>query len=310
MNENGNKEVLDWLLTGDPSIAFQATRDLMNGGRAKLDRLQQDIGEEGWGSDFMRYRANNGLWGGGYYLPKWVSTHYTLLDLKNLCFPLGNKKVSNSVALVLEAQRGENGGISYGRRKSDVCVNGMILNFASYFTPADERLKSIVDFLLSVYLEDGGWNCKYEKGAMHSSLHSTLSVLEGLSEFSRTGNGYRASEISQAKKVGIEFLLVHRLFRSHRTGKVIDPKMLMLTYPPRWRYDILRVLDYLQSANVEYDERMEDALSVIRKKKRKDGAWVLEGKHVGMVHFEMEKTGNPSRWNTLRALRVLRHFDK
>ena len=133
------KEVIDWLLSGDASIAYQAKRDLLNSGEAALRKSQRKIAEEGWGSEFVKYRASNGLWGGGYYLPKWISTHYTLLDLKNLYFPKGNDKVSHSVSLVLDAQKGTNGGISYGRRKSDVCVNGMILNFASYFIGSDER---------------------------------------------------------------------------------------------------------------------------------------------------------------------------
>ncbi len=164
------KDVIDWLESGDVSIAYQAKRDLLHIDESKLKKLQRKIGEEGWGCEFVKYRANNGLWGGGYYLPKWISSHYTLLDLKNLYFPKGNDKVTQSVSLVLDAEKGTNGGISYGRRKSDVCVNGMILNFASYFMMEDERLDRIVDFLLNIYLEDGGWNCKYDKGAMHSSL--------------------------------------------------------------------------------------------------------------------------------------------
>ncbi|HSY75771.1 MAG TPA: prenyltransferase/squalene oxidase repeat-containing protein [Bacteroidia bacterium] len=303
-----NKENIDWLLSGDVSIIYQVKRDLLDASGADLKKLQLRIAEEGWGKEFMRFRNKDGLWGGGFYLPKWTSAHYTLLDIKNLGFPKGNDEINYSVSLILDSERSKDGGISYSRKNSDVCVNGMILNFGSYLLSTHKTLNDIVDYLLNVQMEDGGWNCKHLKGATHSSLHSTLSVLEGLLEFTASGNTYRIKEIKQAEKKGIEFLLVHHLFKSHRTGKVIDPKMLMLPYPSRWRYDILRVLDYLQKANAPYDKRMDDALSIIRKKQNTDGCWSLQGKYQGLVHFDMEKTGTPSRWNTLRALRVLKHF--
>ncbi len=299
---------IDWLLSGDASIIYQTKRDLLETSETELKKLQSKIALEGWGKQFLEYRNSDGLWGGGYYLPKWTSTHYTLLDLKNLGFPKGNEKINESVMLILNSERGKNGGISYSRKFSDVCVNGMILNFGTYFIRKHKSLNEIVDFLLSTQMQDGGWNCQYLKGATHSSLHSTLSVLEGLCEYIIAGNVNMIREIMQAKKKGIEFLMVHHLFKSHHTGETIDPKMLKLTYPSRWRYDILRVLDYLQNASVPYDKRMDDALRILHNKQTPEGFWKLEGKHNGLVHFEMEKAGQPSRWNTLRALRVLKHF--
>lgn len=171
-------------------------------------------------------------------------------------------------------------------------------------------------------MSDGGWNCAHLKGATHSSLHTTLCVLEGLNEFKSCPKDpsdkkkYRTDEIVRAEKLGIEFLLVHHLYKSHRTGEVIDPKMLRLSYPSRpkdpsdWRYDILRALDYLRTTQKYYDERMSDALILIEKKQHENGKWLLQTKHEGETHFEMEKVGKPSRWNTLRALRVLNHFSQ
>jgi hypothetical protein len=146
------------------------------------------------------------------------------------------------------------------------------------------------------------------QGATHSSLHSTISVLEGLWEYKQNGYTYRLAELDLIAKASVEFILQHRLYKSDKTGEVIDRRMILLSFPSRWYYDILRALDYFQSAGIEYDSRMEDSLEVLRSKRRKDGAWPVQNRHPGAIHFEMEKTGGPSRWNTLRALRVFRHF--
>ena len=185
----------------------------------------------------------------------------------------------------------------------------MFLNYAAYFGMKADDLKSIIDFLLNEQMDDGGFNCySNRKGATHSSMHTTLSVIEGILEYSRNGYQYRLGELQEVEAESREFLLRHKLFQSHRTGKIIDKKMLMLSYPSRWRYDILRALDYFCFAGVEYDPRMDEAMNVLLKKRKADGRWPLQAKHPGQTHFDMEKTGQPSRWNTLRALRVLNHF--
>jgi hypothetical protein len=154
-----------------------------------------------------------------------------------------------------------------------------------------------------------GFNCRSNrKGAVHSSLHTTLSVAEGILEYSKHGYKYRKVELQEAEQRSREFILQHRLYKSDKTGKIIDKKMVMLSYPSRWRYDILRALDYFQDARVGHDIRMDDAIEVLLKKRRKDGKWPLQMKHAGQTHFDMEKSGEASRWNTLRALRVLKHF--
>jgi hypothetical protein len=167
----------------------------------------------------------------------------------------------------------------------------------------------MIDFLVGTQMPDGGFNCQSNRqGATHSSLHSTLSVLEGIHEYLSNGYTYRAKELEQIAGMAREFMLQHRLFRSDKTGEIISPNFLMLSYPGRWFYDILRALDYLRAAGVEYDPRMQDALDVLTSKRRKDGAWPLQRKISGLTHFDMEKPGQPSRWNTLRALRVMNHF--
>lgn len=304
------KQVINWLLSGDVSIQYQAQRDLLNSDQS---RLQNRISREGWGKRLLSRRRNDGHWGRGFYQPKWIATHYTLLDLKNLGISPKTLTIKQSVEQVLENEKGTDGGLlPHGiNRKSDVCVSAMVLNYSSYFYVNEDALRSIVDFLLLQHMTDGGFNChSNRKGAVHSSLHSTLSVAEGIWEYRQRRYQYRVSELIEAEERAREFILQHRLFRSDRTGEIIDKKMPMLSYPSRWRYDILRALDYFQLVGAEYDERMDDAVNVLIKKRRKDGKWPLQAKHPGQTHFDMEKTGQASRWNTLRALRVLKHFEK
>jgi hypothetical protein len=301
-------ELLKWLLEGDVSIQYQVHRDLLGSDKKSL---RTRIAKEGWGKAFLSRRRKNGHWGQRFYQPKWISTHYTLLDLKNLGISPHNKECRETIAMVLNENKAPDGGLNPHTeiKNSDVCINGMGLNYACYFGADENELHSIVDFILSQQLQDGGFNCQLNRsGAVHSSLHSTISILEGILEYKNNGYKYRVSDLTKAESASREFILQHKLFRSHRTGKIIDKKMLMLSYPSRWKYDILRALDYFQFAGVKYDSRMDDAVEILLKKRRKDGTWPVQAKHPGQVHFDMEKTGGASRWNTLRALRVLKHF--
>lgn len=303
--------VITWLMEGDAAIRYQVSRDMLRVKQDALRELQRKISTEGWGAKFLGKQKSNGHWGISFYQPKWTSTHYTLLDLKTIGLPPDNEQAQKAVAMILEQPTGTNGGINLAQslHTSDVCVNGMILNFGAYFLPGHERLHRVVDFLLEVPMADGGWNCRYlNKDTSHSSLHSTLSVLEGLLQFRRSSGNYRIQQIRTAEKRAIEFLLNHHLYQSHRTGNIIDPRFLRLSFPCRWRYDILRCLDHLRDADTAYDARMQSALNILMGKKDKNGRWPLQEKHKGAVHFDMEKVGTPSRWNTLRALRVLDHF--
>jgi hypothetical protein len=185
----------------------------------------------------------------------------------------------------------------------------MFLHYACYFKVPEKPLYSIVDFVIAQHMADGGFNCRSNRqGAVHSSLHTTISVLEGIWEYGRQGYKYRLTELEAMAGAAREFVLQHQLFLSDHTGEIIDNKYLMLSYPSRWRYDILRALDYFQAAGIAYDDRMQPALDVLSKKRRNDRTWPVQARHAGQTHFDMEQTGGPSRWNTLRALRVLKHF--
>lgn len=302
-------EIIKWLLDGDVAIQYQVHRDLL--GKNKND-LRRKIDTEGWGAQFLAKQNIDGHWGKKFYQPKWISTHYTLLDLRNLCINPMNRNITNTINMVLSDEKGKDGGIlPIGADQiCDVCVNGMFLNYASYFKPDLEKMKSIIDFIVSQKLEDGGFNCEFNsrKGAVHSSLHSTISVLEGITEFEKNGYNYRLEELLEAKQSSIEFILNHQLYRSHRTGEIINNSFLKFPYPSRWYYDILRALDYFQYSNTEYDVRMQPAIDILLQKRNKENTWNLNAKYPGKVHFDMEVAGKPSRWNTLRALRVLNHF--
>jgi len=303
-----DEKVLSWLLDGDVAIQYQVHRDLL---ASEKPHLRDRIACEGWGAKFLGFRKKEGHWGRGFYQPKWISSHYTILDLKNLGISPDHPELIDSVLIILRDNKGDDGGINPSGtiKQSDACINGMFLNYASYFKVEEEALHSLVDFLIEQHMWDGGFNCRANRqGAIHSSLHTTISVLEGILEYNANKYAYRLAELEQIAAEAREFILQHHLFLSDHTGEIIDKRMLMLSYPSRWKYDILRALDYFQGAGIKYDPRMRHALDVLWNKRRKDNRWPVQARHPGQTHFDMEKTGGPSRWNTLRALRVLKHF--
>lgn len=300
--------LIRWLLQGDVSIQYQVHRDLLGTDRPEL---QARISEEGWGARFLSKRLPNGHWGREFYQPKWISTHYTLLDLKTLQIRPDHPVTNESVEIIAGENKSDDGGINPGKtiKQSDVCVNGMFLNYACYFGIDQGHLHSVIDFILDQQLPDGGFNCQFNRqGARHSSMHSTISLLEGMWEYKRNGYTYRVAELDTASEAARKFLLLHRLYKSDHTGEIIHKNFLRLSFPGRWYYDILRALDYFQDAGAAWDERMSDAIEVLLSKRRSDGRWPLQAKIPGKVHFEMEKAGRPGRWNTLRALRVLKRY--
>lgn len=301
-------DIIGWLLEGDPAIQYQTHRDLL--GEERPD-LRARIATEGWGARFLACRNPDGSWGQRFYQPKWTSSHYTLLDLRTLCIAPDNPLIGDSVRSIFAELKGADGGIlcSARDRQSDVCLNGMVLNYASYFGMPEKHLRSVVDFLLTEHMADGGFNCQSNRsGAQHSSLHSTLSVLEGIQEYADNGYRYRLNELQQAAAEAREFILLHRLYKSDRTGEIIRKDFLQLSFPPRWFYNILRSFDHFRAAGAPWDDRMADALDVLMSKRKRDGRWPLQAAHSGQVHFRMEEPRQSSRWNTLLALRVLKSY--
>jgi hypothetical protein len=201
----------------------------------------------------------------------------------------------------------KDGGINFfaSINYSETCINGMILSLLAYFKHPDERMHSVADYLLNEQMPDGGWNCRRRLGDSHASFHTTISVLEGLRDYIETFPA-RANSITAARDRAHQLLFEHKLYQSHRTGKPADPAMTRMAFPTRWRYDFLRGLEYFQSIQVTPNEDMQPAIHLLLNKRDRAGKWTQNKPMSGKVYFDMEEIGQPSRWNTLRALRVLK----
>ncbi|MGH9966372.1 MAG: hypothetical protein ACREBG_00855, partial [Pyrinomonadaceae bacterium] len=297
------------------AIRWQALQDLVGAAERAVEHERRKVARDGWGARLLAKQNAEGKWAGGLssegglYSPKWISTTYTMLMLRDFGLPATNRQARKACALLLDGGLQKDGGINYGwRGRSETCITGMVVSILSHFKHDDERLDTIADHLLEQQMTDGGWNCQRPYGATHASLNTTISVLEGLRLY-ELHRGRKVREVRAAQRRGREFLLVHRLFRSHRTGEIIKPVFTRFSFPPRWHYDILRALDYFQAVNAPRDPRLAEAIDIVRSSQRKDGRWALQHSYKGKTYFELERLGAPSRWNTLRALRVLRWWD-
>ena len=296
--------VTEWLLESDPAIRWQVMRDLTDAGAKQVNAERSRVANEGWGARLLDLQAPDGMWGGGTYSPKWISTTYTLLLLRHLGIDPDDERVRSATDLIRHR-------VVMGDRKwpffeyaTELCVTGMAVALGSYFLEDPHGLPQPA-FLLERQREDGGWNCHVS--SHRSSFNTTISVLEGMLEYERAVGGEQA--LADARSQAHEYLLERRLMYSLRTGELINKRWLLMSFPPRWFYDVLRALDYLREAGAQPDPRCDEAIEVIRSKQREDGTWPLQNRHPGKVHFEMEEgSGKPSRWNTLRALRVLRWY--
>lgn len=307
MNSARTNSVLQWLLAGDPAIRWQVRRDLMRAADRTVARERRRVTGEGWGARLLALQDPEGTWAGRMYTPKWISTTYTMLLLRDLGLPPGNRRTQKACALLLDRGLCSDGGIGFGWGRSETCVTGMVLSILSAFRYDDARLDTLAEHLLAQQMDDGGWNCQRPFGATHASMHTTILVLEGLLDYERhrARVARKVRAVRAAQRRGREFLLVHRLFRSHRTGAVIKRDFLRLAFPPQWHFDILRGLDHFRAAGAPKDPRLTDAIEVLDSKRRPDGRWTLEHRYPARYWFQMETIRRPSRWNTLRALRVL-----
>ncbi len=304
-------EILDWLLDGDPAVRWQVHQDLLRSSPETVRAERARVAKEGWGAALLTEQDPEGTWAGKLYSPKWISTTYTMLLLWRLGLPADHAQAHRACRMLLELGFNHDGGINVHAtyNHSETCVTGMVLSILSHFRYADERVDELARHLLGQQMPDGGWNCQSYQGDTHSSFHTTISVLEGLWEYEQH-QPENLLEIQEAQRLGRAFLLAHQLYRSDRTGQVVHPPMTRFSFPPRWRYDVLRALDYFQRSGAGRDERLEDPIDLLNRKRKKDGRWVLQNRHPGRTYFEMERVGQPSRWNTLRALRVLKWWHK
>jgi hypothetical protein len=312
--------VLDWMLGSDPSIRWQALRDLADAPAEVVAAERARVATEGWGARLLALQGEDGQWEGGAYFPAqsvdsgdgdqsddddesqpWTATAHSLLLLRDLGVDPGCDQVRRAVALVRDHCRWEEGGQPFFTGEVEPCINGMTVALGAYF---DQDVDGVVARLLGEQLEDGGWNCWAEYGSVRSSFATTINVLEGLLAHERAIGG--SAESIAARRRGEEYLLERKLFRRRSTGEVVDPAWLQFSFPTRWHYDVLRALEYFRAAGGPPDPRVDEAIHLLRSKRQPDGTWLLENTHPGEVHFTLEDgDGRSSRWNTLRALRVL-----
>jgi hypothetical protein len=308
--------VMDWILDSDPAIRWQALRDLAGAPDAVVAAERARVATEGWGARLLALRGDDGLWEGGALFPArrvdpnegqpWSATEPTLTLLREFGVDPGDEAVRRAVAEVRDHCRWEHDGQAFFAGEVEPCINGRTVALGAYF---GQDVEGIVARLLGEQLSDGGWNCEAENGSRRASFDTTINVLEGLLAHEQATGGSAASVA--ARRRGEEYLLERRLFRRKRTGDVVNPAWLRCSFPTRWHYDVLRALEHFRAAGGPPDERVDEAIDLLRSKEQPDGTWLLENTHRGEVHFALEAgDGRPSRWNTLRALRVLRWYEK
>jgi hypothetical protein len=292
---------IQWLLDSDPAIRWQVMRDLTGEAPEAIAAERSRVATEGWGAQLLALQSPAGSWRGA----QWdLVTLYSLVVLKDLGLDPASKQARKMIdridkGLVFKPLKDR----PYLDGETEPCINGRILGIGSYFKEPNDALATQ---LLGEQLEDGGWNCEAPK-SRRSSFHTTICVLEGLLEYERAGR--KSAAVTRARKRAENYLLERRMFRSLRTGEVIDKRWLRFSFPAFWHYDVLRGLDYLRDARIKPDSRAGEAIEIVKKRRHQNGRWPLNLLHPEYIGLEMETgVGSASRWNTLRALRVLRWY--
>ena len=306
--------VIDWLLDSDPSLRWQVMRDLIDAPAESVAAERARVATEGDGARLLALQSDDGRWGGAAWNPGWDSTMHVLSLLREMGLDPASVEARRALGLVCDRVTWQGcgpqecHGNSFFMGEVEPCINGQVAASGAYF---GQDVQGIVDRLLGEQLPDGGWNCEAENGSTRSSFNTTICVLDALLEYERAIGS--SPDVSDSRLRGQEYLLERRLFRRKSTGEVIErdrkggAAWTCFAFPTWWHYDVLRGLDYLRRAGVAPDERVSEAIRLVASKRDDNGRWPLETRHAGRMPVETEESeGRPSRWNTLRALRVLR----
>lgn len=310
-------DVIEYLMSADPAIRWQVMRDLTDASGDEVRAERAKVATEGWGARLLAEQGADGLWDGGTYRPGWVdedrpffdawtATHFSLQSLVEFGLDPDSPEAQRAVALVRDNARWDYNGEPYFDGEVEPCINGIALTSGAYF---GQSAAPIAATLVATQHDDGGWNCWEEDAGAPSSFHSTICAVEGLWAWEQATGG--ADELRAARRRGEEYLLDRRLYKRKADGTIPDPRMTMTSVPWRWFHDFLRGLEYMRVARPERDPRCADAIELLRSKQLPNGLFPFENNHEGPTLFSMdaEHDGFPSRWVTLRAMRVLRWWD-
>jgi hypothetical protein len=311
------RTAIAWLLDSDPSIRWQAKRDLIGAPADEVAAERARVATEGAGARLLALQGADGRWGGAAWNRGWNSTMHVLMLLRDMGLDPASDQAHRAVGLVRDRVTWKGCGPQecddnpFFAGEVEPCINGQVAAVGAYF---GQDVRGIVDRLIAEQLSDGGWNCDAADGSMRSSFHTTICVLEALLEHERAVGA--DPEVTEARRRAQEYLLERRLFRRRSTGEVIEDRKARgadwtrFAFPTWWHYDVLRGLEYLRGAGVAPDERVAEAIDLVASKRGGDGRWPLETRHPGEMPVETDEgVGRPSRWNTLRALRVLTWSD-
>lgn len=297
-------ETIDWLLTVDSSIRWQVMNDLLDIDKTSVNKEREKVSKAGWGKILLEKQDDDGKWANSLYSPKWISTTYSLYILKELGI-LQNEQTQKGCEQLFENGIFNNEEIRLSRNRllRDNAITGLVLGILSYFNYKDERLHSIAQFLSKNQNGNGTWLYDNKEGADKYAFETSLLILKGLFDYQKYIPN--SLNLNQSIEKAQNFLLSYNLFLDKSSKKPIKKDWLLFSYPNYWHYDILTALDYFREIDFK-SESLFDAIEFIQKKQNKDGTWNLQNKHKGLTYFEMEEVGKPSRWNTLRALRILK----
>jgi hypothetical protein len=310
------RAVIRWLLDSDPSLRWQAMRDLTGAPADEIVAERARVATEGWGARLLALQAVDGRWGGAAWNRGWDSTMHVLMLLREMGLDPASDQARRAVGLVRDRVTWQGcgppecDGNTFFEGEFEPCINGQVATVGACF---GQDVRGIIDRLLGEQLPDGGWNCEAPHGSMRSSFNTTICVLEALLEYEQ--NVGDSPEVTEARLRGEEYLLERRLFRRRSTGEVIErdrkggAAWTRFAFPTWWHYDVLRGLEYLRRAGVTPDERVTEAIDLVASKRDGDGRWSVETRYPGVMQVEIDEgEGQPSRWNTLRALRVLNWY--
>jgi len=297
--------VLEWLLAGDPAIRWQVMRDLLDEPAGVWEAERRRALETGWVAELLDHQGRDGEWPKG----RWTGSVWTLMLLVACGLPEGHPPARAPVERLLDRFMPPSETVDGASllKRVDLCHLGFWLGLGAHVLVDDPRLSGLGEAVLSAQYEDGGWNCQMRNypERRHSSFNTTFNVLENLRIAAARGV-VDAGAFQEAEARAVELMLAHRMYRSDKTGAVIAERFTHLTYPWHWHYKVLRGLDYLRLTPAIQDPRLDDPIELLRNQRRPNGRWPLQKRIPGTLLVEMERPGGESRWNTLRALRVLR----